>query len=250
VGEPAHWYSLVETETGRVELGLDDTPVASAPNHSGAAAWLLWHINRSVADASTEYVLLHAGGVTAGVHGVVFPAPMGSGKSTLVAGLVQRGLGYLSDELVAVTPTGSASGGSRLEPYPKALALDARSCAALRCDVCSAGRPLVGGDKMHILCESLRPGSIARSAAARTVIVPRYRKEGETTLVALNGRDALMALVTNTVNLERHGGDGIRVLADLAERSHCYRLEMSDLDEACRLVLDALHRCAGQRQAV
>jgi hypothetical protein len=52
-----------------------------------------------------------------------------------------------------------------------------------------------------------------------------------------------MVLVTNTVNLECHGSAGLRRLAMLAERGACYRLEFSDLDEACRLVMAEAARC-------
>ena len=57
------------------------------------------------------------------------PAASGSGKSTLTAGLARAGLGYLSDELVALELDGAVPG--RLLPYPKPITVKPGSFAVL-----------------------------------------------------------------------------------------------------------------------
>src|SRR5581483_3244553 len=98
-----HWYSLLTAQSEIVRLYLDDTLLAELSTAGEAIEWLLWDINRSTAAASNTFLLLHAAAVQTHHGAIVFPAASGGGKSTLVAGLVRSGLGYLSDELVALS---------------------------------------------------------------------------------------------------------------------------------------------------
>ena len=237
VGTAEHWYTLNRSRSGAVEVRLDGVRIVRAPDAAWAAEWLLWHVNCAVVAASAAHVVLHAGGVARDGSGVLVPGPSGSGKTTLVAGLVRRGCAYLSDEAMAL-----AGDPPLLLPYPKALALDAASWRALfgAEDQHTAGARWRGAGKCHVLPERIRAEALAGPSPARVVVVPRYRPGGATRLDPLGATDALVELVTNAVNLDRHGGRGVAALASLAERRACYRLEFSDLDDACRLVLDAL----------
>ncbi len=234
-GEAEHWYSIA-TAPKRIEVRLDGVRVARAREPGNAAAWLLWHVNRAVVDASSEHVLLHSAGVSRDGLGVVLPGAPGSGKTTLCAALVQRGYGYLSDEVVAV-----ADDDAMLFSFPKSFALEEGSIEALW----GPGGPhgsggvadhLPGAEKRHVTPDRVRAGAVSGGCRARLVVAPRYRAGCRTALSRLGTADALTVLVANGVNMQRHGGAGIRRLAALAKRSACFTLEFSDLEEACRLV--------------
>lgn len=232
--EPEHWYSLVGLPDGRVDLLRDDTTIARLSDTRSAVAWLLWDLNRSVVESTSEHMLFHAGGVEARGRGVLLPAPAGSGKTTLVAALVRAGLGYLSDEVVALSTTDQ-----ELLPYPKAMAVKQGSFDALAylepfVDPRFAG---LSGDQWHLLPAQVREGAVARACEPRFVVVPRYVPDVPATLTPMPAADAFLALVTSAVNLDRHGSRGARLLADLVEHCECYRLELSDLEDACRLML-------------
>jgi hypothetical protein len=233
---PAHWYSMTG-DPGRIEVRLDGVRVARSRDATNAAAWLLWHVNIASVEASPRYLALHAAGVVASGRGIVLPGPSGSGKTTLAAALVRRGMGYLSDEVVALEDIRHQVS---LLSYPKALALDPASIAALwgpDAAVASDGIAVFEGEaKAHVVPDRIREGAVARSCPARMVVVPRFVPGARTQLVALDGADALVELATNAINLDRHGGAGLRRLAGLAERGACYRLDFSDLDDACRAV--------------
>ena len=271
---PSHRYAVTPVAEDKdppgYELSLDGAVVATVAHADAAAAWLLWHVNGATVRAGRRHVMVHAGGVSAGGIGIVLPAPMGSGKTTLVAGLVQRGLEYLSDEVVAIRHHEHL-----LVPFPKALAVKPGSEAVLfgthrrppgarlpdgvessGTDVESSGTdvqwpgtdggargvPVVvdGRRALHVVPDALRQGAVARPCRARMIVVPHYSAEGRTALVPITSGDALVALVVNTVNLDLHGARGMRVLAETARRCLCFQLEMSDLDDACRLILDAV----------
>jgi hypothetical protein len=240
-GPAAHWYSVTATGVGEFEIRLDGVRVVGAPDARWAAAWLLWHVNRAVVEASPQHLLLHAGCVVAGGSGIVLPGAPGSGKSTVTAALVRHGMGYLSDELAAL-----AGDATTVLPYPKALALEPPSIAALHGGdesfIALWSAPEPGGSpwsaigKSHVVPDRIRPGASAGPSPARLVVVPHYRPRGDAALHPLTASEGLIELVTNTVNLERHGGRGVSLLADLAERCACYRLEYSDVEEACSIV--------------
>ena len=236
----SHWYSLVNASGGRVDLYLDRSRVGRFVDTRTAVGWLMWDINRAVLDASSEHLLFHAGGVQLGDSGVLLPAPSGSGKSTLVAALVRAGLGYLSDELVAITTrTG------RLLPYPKPLTVKVGSFEALGelrptsvFELAGrAGLAGLAGDEWHLPPDGIRQGGTSRECEPRFVVVPRYVRDGVTALRRMEPATAFLALATNTVNFSSHGPRAAQLVGELVERCDCYELEMSDLDESCKLLL-------------
>jgi len=217
-----------------VRLYLDDTLLAELSTAGEAIEWLLWDINRSTAAASNTFLLLHAGAVQTHHGAIVFPAASGGGKSTLVAGLVRSGLGYLSDELVALSLD------PRLAlPYPKPITLKPGSYAFFP----EAGEPETdrfSGQERSLPPEDIRAGSIGHPCQPSLVVVPRFAADEETNLRALSATEAFLSLTLNSVNLEHHGERGTRFLALMAEQCRCYELVMADLTTACGLVLQLL----------
>ena len=71
-----------------------------------------------------------------------------------------------------------------------------------------------------------------------TEIVPHHDAGSETTLTPLSETQAFFALPVNAVNPVAHGSAGTRALGRLARGCRCFSLTFSDLDEACRLVLE------------
>jgi hypothetical protein len=233
---PSHVYSLLSLESGSFDLYLGDRRIALLASSGRAVEWLLWDINRAAAAASDGYLLLHAGAVQAGHRAVLLPAPSGGGKSTLVAGLVQRGLGYLSDELIALD-----GGGSRVLPYPKPISLKAGSFhlfAGLPGQPDPSSRFV--DDEWYLRPDDIRPNAIGGPSEPFILIVPNFAAERTTTLTALSSTEAFLALTINSVNLEKHGERGAQTLASVVAQCDAYELVMSNLDEACKLVLNVI----------
>jgi hypothetical protein len=174
--------------------------------------------------------------VQAGHHALLLPAPSGGGKSTLVAGLVQRGLGYLSDELVALE-----AGGSRVLPYPKPISLKAGSFhlfEGLTGQRDTSSRFI--DDEWYLRPDDIRPDAIGVPSDAAFLVVPHFASERKTTLTALSSTEAFLALTINSVNLEKHGERGAQTLASVVAQCDAYELVTSNLDEACDIVVNLL----------
>ncbi|MDQ1466201.1 MAG: hypothetical protein QOH10_616, partial [Actinomycetota bacterium] len=121
--EPArHIYSVVDdgpSYKSRYAVYFGGQRIVRTPSEPLILVYLLWHINRAVVAESDRYLLLHAAAGASNGSAILFPAPMDSGKTTLIAGLLRRGLGYLTDEAAAIDPATLD-----VDPYPKPLSIE------------------------------------------------------------------------------------------------------------------------------
>lgn len=209
---------------------LDACRVVSTPAASVALSHLLFQANQLAIDGTREAVLIHAAAVAAPDAAVVIPGPMGAGKSTLTAALVARGLGYLTDEVVALDPVLGC-----VRAYPKYLSLGSRHEDVLHdlTPAVASGVERFVGDRRLVPPETIRPDAIAGPTVALLVVTPRYERGAATTLEPLRPTDALMMLAQHAFHLDHDASRVLEVLSALVERSRCYRLVSGDLDDAC-----------------
>jgi hypothetical protein len=233
------WYSLtvVDATGGTIDVTRDGEVLARRQQPGEALAWVVWDVNRAAVKAGAEHLLFHAGAVQADDSGILLPGASGSGKSTLVAGLVRAGLRYLTDELVALNMTSG-----RLLPYAKPITVKSGSFAALADmgpDACLAPgcNPWTGQEWQVAVGDDTGRG-IGTPSVPRFVIAPRFDADAETKLTKLSETQAFFTLAVNAVNLVPHGSVGTRALGRLAGECHCFSLVFSDLEEACRMLLN------------
>jgi hypothetical protein len=235
-GEP-HRYTLTSVDSGTFDLARDGELVRAGLTCADSIGWLVWDVNRAAAQTSGQHLLFHAGGLEATGRGVLVPGPSGSGKSTLTAGLARAGLAYLSDELVAFE---LATG--RLLPYPKPITLKAGSFAALpelaRLADDDFGSRSPASREWQVPVGASTALAVGTPCEVVFVVVPRYDPGGATALCPLTETEAFFTLALNAVNLIPHQTAGTEALGQLAARCECFRLSFSDLEEACRLVVD------------
>jgi hypothetical protein len=230
-------YSIRRSGSGGFEVVLDETLLHATLDPSEALAWLLWHVNQETAARSDRFLLLHAACVELKGRALLLAGEAGAGKSTTCAALVQAGARYVTDELTALEPAASV-----VVPFPKALNLGAESLRAL-----SLAMPVVpggvsgapGAADAHVPPATLAADAVAAGPCVPGWIVfPHYDANavGEVALDRIRSSDALVELLAHTVNLERHGGRGLELLAALVDRCGCYRLAYADAAAAAAAV--------------
>jgi hypothetical protein len=196
-------------------------------------------LNR-VAASAESCVVLHAAGGVVGSSAVLLPGEPGSGKSTLVAALVERGWGYASDEAVGVGPSLEIVG------YPKRLSLEIGSWPLFTGLAGLESAAHAGFDPSRVRwvdARQLHPDALAwmRAPTAPSLVLgvaPRYRAGAPLDLVRLEPLDAMTELLANDVNLPTVGAPGLETLRRIATEVPFYRMEHGGLDQA----VPALHQ--------
>lgn len=192
---------------------------------------LVHELNHLVARRS-RCVALHAGGVTHGGHAVVVPGPMESGKSTLTAGLVRAGFGYLSDEAVGISDdTGDALA------YPKPLALDI-GAQALFPELAARAAPYSEdpGGPWHVPVDGAWPRPAA--APARLLVFSRYRPGAATVVTPMSRADAVVEAARSTFRFRERSRRSLDTLTRMVRGADCYLLVTGDLDPAIDVVVE------------
>ena len=196
---------------------------------------LEWGLNWCISNHCHQYVMVHAAVVERGGRALILPAPPGSGKSTLCAGLTFSGWRLLSDELTLVEPrTG------RVVPVPRPVSLKNASIDVIRHFEPSAVfgpvvRDTAKGNVAHVKPPAdgvMRCGELAQPA---WVVMPRYEAGATARLEPLSKARAFMHLVDNSFNYSAHGRRGFDVFARLIDACDCFEFTYSRLEDAARI---------------
>jgi hypothetical protein len=231
----AHRYTLHDGAESAT-LWLDDDRVGNADSPAELIVPFVHHLNRRALDGS-EHLILHAGGIEHDGVGVVFPGAMEAGKTTLTAGLLRTGLGYLTDEGVAVDRATL-----RIHPYPKPLSIDRGAwplfpelepSADLPTDAYKAGQ-------WQVPATDIRPNVLGNSCSIGVIVFPTYEDGSEMLIEPLRRGEALVELAKNTYKFDVQGSAALDVLAEVVRPAACYRLTTGDLDAAIRAVTELL----------
>ena len=71
------------------------------------------------------------------------------------------------------------------------------------------------------------------TAVPRLIVFPRWRAGSPPLLTPLSQRDALVAMIRNSVNFDLLGEAGVRTMTHMVGRCPAYVFEYDDLDAAC-----------------
>ena len=202
-----------------------------------------WGLNWCVAAHCHQYLTVHAAVMERSGRAVILPAPPGSGKSTLCAGLLSRGWRLFSDELTLIEP------GSRfISSLARPVGLKNRSIDVIRDFSPDAVLGPAVNDTIKGTVAHMKPpvDSVRRAdepARARWIVFPRYEADAAATLNRFPKASAFMQLATNSFNYDLHGERGFELLAQVIDECDCYEFTYSQLEDACA-VFEELSRTA------
>lgn len=202
--------------------------------YAGADAWSRV-LDRVVAAVNARVVshlgrtgtALHAGAVQRGAATVVLPAATGRGKSTLVAGLLRDGWGYLTDEAVLLDHS------LRAHPYPKPLTVE-RGAQELFADL--GDPPFRGTSSWYLRPMDLTTDWLAEPARPTVVLLPEWARGAACSVDLLTPGHAVMALATRVFAFGVHPERHLERLVRVARSVPVARVRYPDLATGCRLV--------------
>lgn len=193
---------------------------------------LEWGLNWCVSTQAHHYLIIHAAVVEKNGRAAILPAPPGSGKSTLTAGLVLSGWRLLSDELSLIDrKTGL------LHPLPRPISLKNSSIDVIRAFAPDAYINRASHDTAKGTVAHMRPPreSVRRQhepVRPGWVVFPKWEAGATTRLTPRSQAQTFMYLAQNAFNYSHLGADGFRVGTALIDQSVCYDFRYSKLDEA------------------
>ena len=197
---------------------------------------LMTKINTVAMKAETAVrSVLHAGAVRRADAVVALPAAMESGKTTLVAGLLDAGFDYLTDELAPVDED------LRVLPYPKPLSVDRGSWPVL--PRWAPDRPDAADEQWLVHPRAVSGRAPAAAGSLQLVVLPRYSPTAPVTAARpLAGSEALLALLACAFDFEQHPGRDLERLADVVRRVPVYELAVRELAGAVETVAGLVER--------
>lgn len=196
---------------------------------------LEWGLNWCISSHAHHFLVIHAAVVEKNGYAVILPAPPGSGKSTLCAGLVLSGWRLLSDELTLIDP---ASG--LIYPLARPVSLKNQSIKVIRDFSRNAFLNRPSHDTAKGTVTHLRPpeDSVHRQqepAKPGWVIFPKWQAEVEAALTPRSQAQTFIYLAQNAFNYSQLGERGFRAGTDLIRQCDCYDFTYHDLADAVRL---------------
>lgn len=189
------------------------------------------HLVVALQRARPELLFLHAAALAFRGRACLLVGASGAGKSTTAWALLQRGWGYLSDELAPLDPTSGL-----VLPYPHALCLKQAPPGAM-------GWPPPGlldlGATLHV-----PPRTAAATACPLGAIVfvehDRPPSQPAPSIRAVSVAEASARLYAQSLNLLAHPERGLDVVRHTAQRVPCWHLQASDLHASAALLEDTL----------
>ena len=212
-------------DIARTASGYQVSSRASGESTLPDADRLLFHIDKDITIwlqlERRDLFFLHAAAVARGSQVIVLTAPSGTGKSTLVLSLVEKGLEYLSDELAPIDLRTLA-----VEPYPHALCLKSPppDPYTLPSNTVRCGR------RYHVPI----PGPVHQVRTLAALVFVRRDEERFQQLRPVSAATAAARLMANALNPLAHPGDGLDVAVTLSQAVPCFELDILDLSRAGR----------------
>ena len=198
-----------------------------------------WGLNWCISNHAHQYLILHAAVVEKDGRALVFPAPPGSGKSTLCAALVGHGWRLLSDELGLI----DLRDGS-FAALARPINLKNRSIDIIRERLPQAvlSQPFHDTGKGTVALVRPPSDSVLRSAEPATpawIVTVRYEAGAPTRFTRCGKGHMFMRVADTAFNYTLLAQRGFHALGRLIADSDCFDLSYSRLDEAIAL-FDAL----------
>ena len=193
---------------------------------------LEWAMNWCISAHAHQGLLLHAAVVERQGLAAILPAPPGSGKSTLCAGLISRDWRLLSDE---VTMISLADGGVTALARPVSLkneSLEVIRRFAPQSVFNRVSHGTVKGSVTHMRPPAGHVLRVSERAWPRWVVFPRYVAGAAPAMRPRARADSMLELGRNAFNYMVLGEQGFEALGDLVSACDCYDFQYSDLEDA------------------
>lgn len=224
-------FEIIECGSGYA-LNRDNREVATANCRQKLWAIVLFHLGEVGRQDQSQLLVLHAGAVAVGKSSLLFTAPSGGGKSTLVTYLAHHGYDYLSDDM---TPINAAT--LEAEPAPTCMSIKSGSWETVgrfRPDLWSRV-PVVNGERLvrFLTPPPTDPAVWLQRYSIKAIICPRFRPGADAQLEQLDPFELLQEIVESQAYFRKPLlAQRIAQLVEWVASLPGYRLTYGSLEQA------------------
>ena len=210
-------------------FSFDGQPSFTGLPVAQSMAMLEWGLNWCVAAHSHQYLVVHAAVIEKNGKAAVLPAPPGSGKSTLCAGLVIKGWRLLSDELALYDlETGLIYGMARpvsLKNQSINVIKDLAPEATMTSRVPNTTKGTIAllQPPLSSVLRVLEP------VKASWIVLPKYVADSPPVLTPYSRARTFMLIAEQSFNYETLGSEGFEAVGALVNGCQCYQFSYSSL---------------------
>lgn len=209
-------------------------------NQNQAFAMLEWGMNWTVAAHELQYVIFHSAVLEKDGKAIVFPAPPGSGKSTLTAHLANNGWRLLSDEMALIEPCTQS-----VMPFVRPICLKNQSISLAKkwfpnAIYSSIAKDTHKGDVIHMAPQQAAFDRNEERAEIVGIVFPKFSANEALTIYQLDMREAFMQVVENAFNFTAIGERGFETVTALIEKVQVFEICYNDLEEVDSFLRDEI----------
>lgn len=208
----------------------DREPFKPLPaNH--AFAMLEWGMNWIIASHELQYVIVHSAVLAKGDIAVMFPAPPGSGKSTLTAHLANNGWRLLSDEMALILPNTN-----QVIPFTRAICLKNNAIELAQgwfpqASFSSIAHATHKGNVIHMAPNTEATNNANKPATLKGIVFPKYDVNIALDIYQLNMTETYLQMVHNAFNFRQLGNESFDTVTQLIESCKAFEVHYNDLNE-------------------
>lgn len=198
-------------------------------DYSQAFAMLEWGMNWTVASHEMSFLLVHSAVLAKDGKAILFPAPPGSGKSTITTHLAFNGWQLLSDEMALINlKTG------RCHPFVRPICLKNNSIKLAKkwfphASFSSIAKDTHKGDVIHVSPPLSSWDMRFEEAEIVGIIYPQYTAGNILEIEALDNSNSFMQLSNNAFNFTALGKVGFDTIIKTVEKAKSFRVWHNNL---------------------
>ena len=196
-----------------------------------AFAMLEWGMNWVVASHEMQHVIVHAGVLAKDDKAILFPAPPGSGKSTLTSWLAFNGWRLLSDEMALIQPNTNI-----VLPFVRPICLKEGSIPLAKswfpeAKFSTIAKDTHKGNVIHLAPPSESWEKRLKPAKIIGIVYPNYMPSTVCDIAELTFQESFSELAKNAFNYGMLGKTGFETIIKVVQSSKSFEVFHNDVSE-------------------